>query len=234
MKPDYTACRMWRRLGVLCLIGAAGCVLADEPSRKPSDYPVRGQLGTFIVAAENLGPSVPSPSGSIFAQNHIAIEVAIFAQGAQKRIELAHANFALRINGKKTVLRPDTPGAVAASIKYPDWEQRGRVVGTAGIGDAGVILGRPPAVGRFPGDQRPRDRQGRVPNPVPKVDNPVERSAEDTPVEEIVMRAALPEGEIVAPYAGCLFFPFKGKMKSIKKLELIYEGPAGELSLLIP
>jgi hypothetical protein len=225
---------MWRRLGVFYLIAATGCALAGEPLRKPSDYPVQGQLGAFVIAAENLGPSVPSPSGGIFAPHHIAIEVAIFAPGKQERIVLAHANFGLRINGGKTVLRPDTPGAVAASIKYPDWEQRGRVVGAAGIGDAGVILGRPPAVERFPGEQRPRERQGRVPNPVPKVDSPLGRQPDDTPIEETVSRAALPEGEIAAPYAGCLFFPFKGKMKSIRKLELIYNGPAGELSLLIP
>ncbi len=225
---------MLRRIAVFGFIAAAGVLCGGEPQRPAADYPVQGHLGTFTIAAENLGPAVPSPSGSVFAQDHITIEVAVYPNGPQKRITLEHVNFALRINGKKMLLRPDSPGMVAASIKYPDWEDRARLEGTAGMGDAGVIFGRPPAVGRFPGDNRPREREGRVPNPVPKVDNPVGQKQDDTPIEETVARASLPDGEIVAPYAGCLFFPFKGKRKSIKKLELIYEGPAGEVSLRIP
>ena len=52
--------------------------------------------------------------------------------------------------------------------------------------------------------------------------------------DEVIQRAALPEGEVALPVSGCLFFPFHGKMKKIKKLELVYDGPLGHGSVLIP
>ena len=145
---------------------------------------------------------------------------------------LAQAQFGLRINGSKSVLRPDSPGFVAASIKYADWERYRGFEATAGLGNAGVILGRPTPAERFPGDRRPTE--GRTPNPVPPVQSPMETKKEQAPVEDLVKAAALPEGELVLPVSGCLYFQYKGKLKKIKKLELVYEGPLGEASVRIP
>jgi hypothetical protein len=54
------------------------------------------------------------------------------------------------------------------------------------------------------------------------------------PVEDVVNHLALPEGDIRPPVSGYLFFPFKDKLKSIKTLDLVYEGPLGAATLRVP
>jgi hypothetical protein len=44
-----------------------------------------------------------------------------------------------------------------------------------------------------------------------------------------VQRAALPEGDRTLPQAGLLFFQYRAK--SIRSIELIYSGPAGQATL---
>jgi hypothetical protein len=41
----------------------------------------------------------------------------------------------------------------------------------------------------------------------------------------------VPDGDLKTPFAGLLFFPFRGKTKSIKTMELLYQGPAGTIAL---
>ncbi len=203
---------------------------AGEVARKAEEYPARMKVGSLIIAAENLGPAVPTPSGGLFTEDYISIEVALFAQ-APAIISLSHSHFSLRVNGK-LILHPDTPGTVAASIKYPDWVQRPRLEGAAGAGDANVIFGRPRPVERFPGDHRPAEQTER--GPMPRLDNPVSKKAEPLSIDQTVNNAALQEGEQGLPVSGCLYFPFRKKMKSIKTLELIYDGPSGAGSVRIP
>jgi hypothetical protein len=205
---------------------------ADETTRKAEEYPARTNLGNLTLAAENLGPAVPTPSGGLFMSDYIAIDVAVFARGAGTRALIRRADFALRINGAKVPIHPDAAGAVAASVKYPDWEQRTQLEGRAGLGDSDVVIGRPRSVERFPGDNRPTRQQGS--GPMPRIENPVARKRDETPVEELVERAQLPEGDVSLPVSGCLYFYYKGKLKSIKKLELVYEGPLGEGLVRIP
>lgn len=214
------------RSNLLSAVFLAALVHAGETVRKPENYPVRTKVGNLTMAAENLGPSVPTPSGGLFTTDYIVIEVALFGEGRGQTVSVTHRQFALRINGQKSLLRPDTPGAVAASIKYPDWEQQRHLEVTAGP----VIIGRPVPVERFPGDRRPTE--GRVSRP--RVENPVERKPDPTSVDELVRDAALFEGEMPLPASGCLYFPYKKKMKTIKKLELVYDGPIGEGSLRLP
>lgn len=215
------------------IFGLSILVLADDIARKLDDYPAKLVAGPVTFGIENLGPGVPSPSGSIYLDQHIAIEVSAYSNGKAKRVALNSGHFTLRINGAKTLIPADTPGAVAASVKYPDWVSRGRLEGTAGVGDAGVIFGRPRSVERFPGDPRTQQQDGGV-NRVPRVESPVGQQAPEMSTDEIIQRAALPEGDVALPASGCLFFPFHGKMKKIKKLELVYDGPLGRGSVLIP
>jgi hypothetical protein len=223
---------MCRRNLPLAALSAMLILSADETTRKPEEYPARMTVGNVTIAAENLGPGVPTPSGGILARDYITIEVALFEDGLGHRADISQRQFALRINGATTLLRPDTPGAVAASIKYPDWEEHPTLVGTAGAGNGEVIIGRPQAVERFPGDHRPAEQQGG--GPMPRVDNPVAKKADPATVDELVTRAALPEGDVALPISGCLYFPYKKKLKTIKKLELVYAGPLGEGTLRIP
>ncbi|MBI3208468.1 MAG: hypothetical protein HYZ37_06160 [Candidatus Solibacter usitatus] len=106
---------------------------------------------------------------------------------------------------------------------------RPRMEASAGVGSIDVIAGRPRRTERFPGDPRPQ--QDRLPAP-PKVPanedrSGVEREAPITPAEAIV-RGALPEGEVSKPVRGFLYYAYKGKPGSAKKVELVYSGPAGD------
>src|SRR3974390_662135 len=101
MKGDYTALSMWRRnLWFAGLLAAFG-LRAGEADRKPGDYPVHAKIGKITVAAENLGPSVPTPSGGLFTTDYIVIEVALFGEGRGRTVPVSHRQFALRINGEK-------------------------------------------------------------------------------------------------------------------------------------
>lgn len=85
---------------------------------------------------------------------------------------------------------------------------------------------------RFPGDPRP----GRTRLPAPSKAPPPDYGAgvdreEPLRADEAVAESALREGEASGPFSGYLYFPFKGKTKSIRSLELLYQGPAGSATL---
>jgi hypothetical protein len=96
-----------------------------------------------------------------------------------------------------------------------------------------VILGGPQPTERFPGDPNGRSR---MPRP-PSVDtsNPNVPQQEEVPIGEAVQRSSLPEGtNLVAPFSGFLYFPFKGKLKKLKSVELLYHGDYGDTALPLP
>src|SRR5258708_32300695 len=86
------------------------------------------------------------------ARNHLVLEVAIFPS-TQAGVNVSSSQFTLRVNNK-TILYPDSPGAVASSLKYPDWQTHPNATAQAGVGNGSVILGAPPPGARFPGDRR--------------------------------------------------------------------------------
>ena len=207
-------------------LALAPMLLAQDaaPRSKASDYPAHAQLPAFEIGAEYLVHSIPSEKGEYWAKDYLVVEVAVFP-AARNNVTVSSGQFRLRVNGKKAVLLTESPGTVAAALKYPDWETRPNLTASAGIGDAGVILGAPPAVGRFPGDNR-----GAPPHPVPT--NPSDQDGysvtrdQGPPIEKAVEYAALPEGRFNEPVKGCIFFRFSGKLKSIKTLDLVYDPSA--------
>lgn len=204
-----------------------------QPKERPDAYPARITLRKLTLAAENWGHGFITPEGSFTLGDYIAIEVAVFTPGNQP-FPLRHGDFTLRLNGKGTPLLTQSPGMVAASMKYPDWERPRELVMTGGVGNADVVVGRPPKVERFPGDQRARHPAGEIPRVPEQEPQPgVERKPKLEP-EEVVARAALPEGTPHPPVSGYLFFPYQGKLKNLKKVELLYEGPAGSAALVLP
>jgi hypothetical protein len=46
---------------------------------------------------------------------------------------------------------------------------------------------------------------------------------ENLTAPEAVVDAALPEGRATGPVSGHLYFPYRGKVKSLKSLELIFQ-----------
>ena len=194
------------------------------PARaKPSEYAVHATAGKLTLAADYMVHSLAARGKTFFVNDYLIIETAVFPGGVPVMISSGH--FTLRLNGKKLLLA-QTPSMVGASLKYPDWEQRGTLEGSAGVGDSGVILGRPPAVERFPGD--PRARRGPAPPRAPDPDHQ-QRTVEQQPVRphELAIDAALPEGETKHPVAGFLYFAHKGKTSGLKSIELLYQGPSG-------
>jgi hypothetical protein len=224
--------RNW--LGALLL--AAGPLAAQGPygataKPKPADYPVHAPAGDAWLGAEYHVRSVLARGQTIVVQDYLVVEVALYPPPG-KPLAVSTGQFTLRLNGKKLLLYAQAPGFVAAALKYPDWERRPTLVATGGIGDAGVIIGRPEQVERFPGDNRPsRTRLPRPPR-APAPEDPSGLAEEEPPKpEELVVEAALPGGEAKGPVSGYLYFAHKGKTKSIRTLELLYEGPGGGATL---
>jgi hypothetical protein len=232
LQPDYTSVMLWHwRIGLLLTLPLYG--QGTGPKSAAADYPAHAKTGLISIGAENMGRNIASPARSLVSDDYLVIDVALYSEG-NRPFTLSDGQFALRVNGKKTWLAPQSPAMVASSLKYPDWETRPQLIGGVESGNGEILVGRPASVGRFPGD--PRIGQ-RVPQ-APRAPDPPDRSGVDkispaTP-EEVVNRSALPEGEVHPPVSGYLFFYYKGKLKSIKSLELRYEGPAGAVSLLLP
>ncbi len=227
MKSDYTQFVLGRlALTWIIVIGWAPAQ-GTTPKEKPSDYPVRVQLPGLQIAAEYLVHSLPVSGGVLIVNDYLVLEIALYPAVPQT-VLVASGDFTLKINNRKAVLFAQVPGMVAASIKYPDWENRPTLEATAGVGDTGIVLGRPRTVSRFPGDPRPD--QSRLPRP-PRVPDQTSPTGEDKPIGEQVdvsiARSSLPEGSTKAPVSGYLFFAFKGKTKTFRSLELLYSSPDG-------
>ena len=85
---------------------------------------------------------------------------------------------------------------------------------------------------RFPGDPTGQSRAPKSPRV--DTDDPNVPQRETLSVDEVVQRSALPEEPHSSPVSGFLYFPFTGKLKKIKSLEILYDGPYGEATLRVP
>jgi hypothetical protein len=218
---------MLRRL-IASGLAIGGLTFAQlTPKAKPDDYPAHADAGGVAIAADSLGHSLIAPDDSLFVRDYLVVEVAVYGSEA-KPVKIAGGQFTLRINGRTIPLEAASPGAVAASMKYPDWTDHPQFEAQAGP----MIIGGQTPVARFPGDNRPYEN--RVPNPVPPptVDNPGAPAKPAPSIDDIVTRCALTEGIVRRPTDGYLFFEHPAKkMKSIRKMELLYDGPLGKATL---
>jgi hypothetical protein len=186
-------------------------------------------LQSASIGAENLGHNIATAKGAVAVPDYLVIEIAVYSKTVP--IQLNAGNFMLRLNGKKSLLMAQAPAMVIASLKYSDWETRPALIGMAGVGDGLITIGRPTHTGRFPGDPSTPPS-----NPVPRAPTDASGVQKEQPElpDDLVNHHALPEGEVRPPLSGYVFFPFKGKLKSLKKVELLYEGPLGAATLLLP
>lgn len=220
------------RLLLASLVAVALHADGTVPKSSAAGYPAHAQLKSLSIGAEYQVHSFSGPGGTFIARDYLVVEVALYPPtGAE--LAVAQSHFRLRLNGKTRF--PQAPQFVAASLKYPDWEYRPRMEAGAGAGNSGVILGRPVPAERFPGDPTSTRR---LPNP-PRAPDPNDRAGIDKeePVraDEVVIASALPEIPAAKPVSGYLYFAYKGKTRPIKSLELIYDGPAGTVTLpLLP
>ena len=205
----------------LCCAAVLSAAGGTEPKPKASEYAAHARAGAVEIGAEYLVHSF-SGAGQMFAAgDYLVVEVALYPPRGETA-QVSAGAFSLRINGSRKAALAQAPGFVAASLKYPDWEQRPTVVAGAGVGDTGVILGRPRQVERFPGDPAGRTRLPAPPRaPEPEDRSGLEKTAPATPAE-VAVDAALPEGTARGPVSGYLYFAYQGKISKIKSLELLY------------
>jgi len=205
------------------LLAALSLLPAQEkiPARaSPGDYKAHVPLSPqTTLAADFLGRTVPAPNASFVLKDYLVVEIALFTRD----FTFNTGQFPLRLNGKSPVL-PQTPGMVAASLKYANWENHRGIVATAGAGNAGVILGRD-TTSRFPGDRR-------VPTPPP---GSPPRAEVETGAEpwDLVSQLAWDDGPVRGPAAGLLYFPYSGNLAKLKSIELVHHGPAGDTRLTL-
>ena len=205
------------------------------PKPKATDYPAHTLVGRVWLGAEYFVRSIPVRGQTLVVEDYLVVEAALYPPAGQTLV-VSDGQFTVRLNGRKQVLHAQAPGFVAAALKYPDWERRPSLVGYGGLGDAGVIIGRPEQVERFPGDNRTARTRLPAPPRAPAPEDPTGLAKEETPPpHQLVVEAALPGGAAKGPVSGYLYFAHKGKTRSIKSLELLYEGPAGKAALrLLP
>jgi len=207
-----------RVVAALALLSAFCLYGETEHKDKATDYPFHAMAGKVAIGADYLIHSIPAGDQTLLAKDFLVVEVAVFPAFAQP-VTIDGNTFTLRLNGAKVPLASVAPGFVAASLKYPDWEQHPTSQVSGGVGNAGVTIG-PPTVGRFPGDPTAGHPLPRGPSHEER--NGVERTEPES-ADEVIARTALLEGQTEHPVSGFLYFPFKGKIKSLKSIDLIYQ-----------
>lgn len=205
---------MFPSLAVSCTVLAGLCLLvrAEDPRAKPTDYPAHAESDRVAIGAEYLMHSFSNGSQTYFLPGYLVVDAAVFPKSP---LVINEGNFKLRVNGG-ALLASQAPNMVAYSL-----ESSGFTNGS-GMGSRGPVIGQSPNDPGYPGD-------GRTTAPVPQAPNPSEPTTRPDKAGDVAIHDALPEGEFHSAQAGYLYFPFGGKTKKIKSLDLVYEGPAGEL-----
>lgn len=180
------------------------------PRATPRDYQGQAQAGAVTVAAEFMGHAVPRPEGPLSTDDYVVVETGLFGAPGT-RMKLSVDDFSLRLNGKKTLLSSQPYGLVVSSLKDPQWippeSAESKPKSKTGISTGG------------------QSDPGSTPAPV-HVPIELQRA-----MAQYLQESSLPEGDRVLPQAGLIFFPYRGKTKSIRSIELIYAGPAGKATL---
>jgi hypothetical protein len=192
------------------------------PRPTAADYPDQIDVGKVMLAAEFQGHAIPTLQGNLTTEDYVTIEAAFFGSpGARAKLSLA--DFALRINGKKTV--PGLPyGAVLWNVKDPEWVPAEPVVSKEHpnlVATPEERAAEKPSSGGLNAGEK---------EPTPFVHVPIEVLRAR---QQRVQKSALPEGDRALPVAGLLFFYYPGKVDKIRTLELVYTGAAGKAELTL-
>src|SRR5260370_816415 len=200
------------RIGVLI---AAVCLFAQAqntpsqnetrglpPRATAADYQAQAQAGTFAIAAEFKGHSVPTPEATLSTEDYVVVEAALFGQ-PEARLKLSIDDFSLRINGKKTPLPCASYALVFGSLKDPEWEppEKAEPKSKTSIGGGG------------------KSGQGDSNMPPPVVHIPIELQRA---MQQKVRKAAPPEGTPPPPQAGPTFFHYRTTPPSTHLIQLLY------------
>lgn len=172
------------------------------PKPKPEDYEVHAQAKDAAVGAEFMVHSFSSGEQTFLAKDYLVVEVALYPpKGAT--LSIRNGDFSLRLNRKEAGLQPASPSDVVFSLNRSEWSQ-----------PATMIPGGPRSPDPVPGGQPPVGE--------PRY-NPASSGNRPGKSDELLLETALVEGPHHAAFSGFLYFPYRGKMSSIKTLELLFE-----------
>ena len=170
-----------------------------------TEYQAQGKAGAINIGAEFDGHSVPTAEGAYTTDDFVVVEVGMFgAPGA--RATLSTGDFSLRINGRKNLLPNQPYELVFKSLKDPEWGPPTKEKSKTSVGGGADGSDAPPAPVHMPMELRHA-------------------------MEQRVQKAVLLEGDRALPQAGLLFFDYRGKAQGIHSVELIYNGPAGNVTI---
>jgi hypothetical protein len=219
---DYTAVVRVLPLAAALMSPLAVWAAGLEPKQKPELYDVHGAAGDLVIGANCHYRSFTAQGKSFYLDGHIVIEVAAFG-GKLKRAEVSSSQFTLRVNSGDVPLVAQ-PASMVAQLSKWQGVDRG-VAAQAGP----VILGGPDPGPRFPGDRG----EVQIPKaPAPSA-GPPEYAVDEPDWAALLADAALPAGNVVFPVSGYLYYRLERKLKSVKKLELLYQAEGRALTLRI-
>src|ERR1019366_334350 len=192
-----------------------------EPKASAAEYPVQAVSGNLAIGAEYVVHSFGSGEQMYLAENYLVVEVALFPPKGQS-VTADAARFALRVNGKKTLLYAQSPALVASHLNQREWETTRGAEADLGVGGVNIGLGHPQERDPVTGVRRGR----RLPDPPHAPDAGVPGGGEarqrERP-EEVLMRTALPEDPHRPAVSGFLYFPYQGKPSGLKSIELLFQ-----------
>lgn len=176
-----------------------------------AEYQTAVKMGNYTLGVDFDAHGVPTSDGVFSTEEYIVFEVALYGPPGS-HMALKFEDFSLRINGKKQAAASVPFTFVFKSLKSPEWEatlayvpkQSANGINTGGGGAAADS----------------------TPPPAPKMPLDVERR-----MQLRVQKAAPPEGDRPLPVTGIIFFPYSGKVKNIKTMELLYSGEAGKATI---
>jgi hypothetical protein len=202
----------------------SGAVLFGQalpPRPAPADYAAHGEDKGVKIAAEVLSPDQVRNMFSTDLSNYVVIEVAVWPP-AGKTLDLSSVDFALKLDGNRSPIRPVSPRTIAGVLQRKGRSRRDDIVlyptvgvttGSWGTGTnvgVGVGMGGGGAPGPASTDQDRRTMQMEL----------EERDLPDTIVQK--------------PVAGYLYFPAGSKNRKLTTVELLYDSDAASLKMSLP
>jgi hypothetical protein len=239
---------------VLSLFVSLMVLMAASPGIRPradaNSYPAHREQADFSIGAV-LIPADQAKKMFKLDLNHagyVVVEVGVFP-AVGKDVDLYPADFTLSQGEKSAALRPvsadtiaevltdrsDPPrarsphdintsaGVSVGHVSYPDPVTGRRTSGTITQTDAGIGIGGP-----APQSCRAYDCDSIPPTPPT---SPVQTA---NAISQDLWEKSLPDGKIVHPVAGYLYFPKPSRKAKDAAWELRYENADGKTQLLLP
>ena len=206
---------------VILAFALAARAQGTPPKASAAEYPVQAVSGNLAIGAEYLVHSFGSGEQMYLAENYLVVEVALFPPKG-KSVTADASRFALRLNGKKTLLYAQSPALVAIHLKQREWETSRGAEADLGVGGVNIGLGHPQQ--RDPVTGVPTGRRLPAPPRAPDADVPGggEARQRERP-EELLIRTALPEDPHRGAVSGFLYFPYQGKASGLKSIDLLFQ-----------